>query len=330
MLNCFQTNVSSTMVRQSISSPLFSGRAPLPNRLMSKLLVRGGGSQVDEALKKHRWNGSSASKTTVATIEIGTGRIRGVRYETRGSLRDVKFQAKDLWKDAEPGITVCLRFDNLGLLNWVGAGEARNQTTWIDGSNVNATFADRSRGFLSNDDEIRDAGIGGFSVQFTALPITVSQVALNAGIVPFTKEELDEKCKEIGLSLNSPRCPTLALKLHVAGAKSWNACPIDFFPREEAERVGWDHFPLVEVIGSGPVVMPDSDKLEEETTEFLRAVTGTNNVAFTRMSDMYNGEGELSANISGSVGYIWPEYRGPLATPQEPGWKFCPSFAIVT
>ena len=259
--------------------------------------------------------------STLVTTKIGTGRIRGTRYKTRGSLKDVKFQAKDLWKEAEPGITVCLKFDNLGLLNWVGSGEARNQTTWIDGGNITTTFMDRSGAVLSDEDEIKDAGIGGYCVRFTALPITVGQVALNAGIVPFTKQDLDEKCKEIGLTLSSPRCPTLALKLHVAGAKSWNACPIDLFPREGTERVGWGHFPLVEVIGSGPVVMPDSDKLEEETIEFLRAVTGTNNVAFTRMNDMYNGEGELSANLSGSVGYIWPEYRGPLTTPRETGWE---------
>ena len=97
---------------------------------------------------------------------------------------------------------------------------------------------DRSGAVLSDEDEIKDAGIGGYCVRFTALPITVGQVALNAGIVPFTKQDLDEKCKEIGLTLTCPRCPTLVLKLHVAGTTSWNACPIDLFQREGTERVG--------------------------------------------------------------------------------------------
>ena len=84
------------MVRQTIASPMFTNRAALSPLMMGRLLVRGGGIQVDDALKRHGWDGKTPVATTVATLETGTGVIRGLRYETRGSLDPVKFQAKDL------------------------------------------------------------------------------------------------------------------------------------------------------------------------------------------------------------------------------------------
>ena len=128
------------MVRQLISSPLFSSRGLMSPQFMATLLVRGGGTRVDEALKKHGWNGVAPVITTVLTAEVTTGTIRGVRFETRGALEEIKFQANDLWVNSEVGITCTIKFTNLGILNWGTVGECRNQTTWVDSSNFAISF----------------------------------------------------------------------------------------------------------------------------------------------------------------------------------------------
>ena len=92
------------MVRQVIVSPLLEKRGPLSPNIWRKLLIRGGGAQVDEALKRNGWNGVKPVLTTVITSEVTTGVIRGVRFEAKGKLDDVKVQASDLWTDAETGI----------------------------------------------------------------------------------------------------------------------------------------------------------------------------------------------------------------------------------
>ena len=59
------------MVRQMITSPLFTNRAGLYPLLMGQLLVRGGGIQVDDALKRHGWDGKTAVAITIVTLETG-------------------------------------------------------------------------------------------------------------------------------------------------------------------------------------------------------------------------------------------------------------------
>ena len=114
------------MVRQIINSPIFSNRTGMSANLMSKLVVRGGGAKVDEALKRFGWNGTSPVIFTVLTAEIATGSIRGARFETRGGLDDIKFLATDLWQGSEAGISVTIRFPNLSILNWNATGKYRN------------------------------------------------------------------------------------------------------------------------------------------------------------------------------------------------------------
>ena len=301
------------MVRQAIKSPIFTPRGRLTPNIFSRLIVRGGGSLVDEALKRSGWNGSSPVITVVATAEIGTGTVRGVRYEARGRLNDIKFRANELWKNAEGGITVCLKFESLASLNWVSTGETRNQTHWVDGVNVRKTMIKDDGTALESEDDLFAHGIGAFAVRFTAIPLNVETVALNAGIIPLSKAELAEKVSEMGLTVASPCCPTLSLKLLTAGTRAFNATPAKLLPTEsQDDKVGWGHLPLIEVIGSGVEMFPDSDRLEEEMVEFLRAVTPTNNVGLTRLLAMYDSDNAFSSSLSGSIPNIWPEYRGAL------------------
>ena len=288
-----------------------------PN-LMSKLVVRGGGALVDEALKRNGWNGTSPVISVVATAELTTGTIRGMRYETRGSLPEVKFEASDLWDTAERGITVLLNFDNLGVLSWVTTRECRNQSHWFDGTTVKTRFIKDDGTLLATDDDIEGAGIRGFAVRFTAIPIAVDTVALNAGLVPMGKRDLDEKLAAMELTLCSPRIPTMPLKMLTVGSRAWNAHPVGLRPQEGvSDKVGWGHLPLIEMIGSGRLALPDSDKLEKEMTDFMRGLNATYNVGSASLRDLYSSDAAFTSRPTGTISHVWPEYQGPVPGPQS-------------
>ena len=191
-----------------------------------------------------------------------------------------------------------IAFSNLGILNWNTVGDCRNQTTWVDGSNVPITFRRADGSSIGTDEEIKAAGIGGFAVRFTAIPIAVDKVALNAGIVPYSKEMLDKKVADLGSTLSSPHCPTIAMKLLSLGGRSRNAIPVNLQPTEkETDRVGMGHLPLIKCIGAGNIQFPDGNRVEQEMTVFLSSVYPTNNVNVSRLEDLYNNPATFSGSL---------------------------------
>ena len=295
-----------------IDSALFKRRGTLTHGQMGKLLVRGGGALVDHALQRHGWNGKIPVATTVATLQFETGVIRGFRFETRGGLQPIKFAAKDIWPGADSGIQVPLRLEDLGQLPWSTVGSTRNQTEWIDGSNLNLTFT-LSDGTELNSQEIEDSGLDSMAVRFTILPLAVDKVALNAGAVPYSKEELNLKAQDHGVTLASHSLPTVAIKLFFKDNKSFKAIPMNFLPTEESgDGIGFGHYPLIEAIGNGGVTFPDPNKLEEEMVTFLQSITPTNNVSIDRIRGLYATQSTYSASSKTKVQFTWPDYRGPI------------------
>ena len=117
------------MVRRVIDSALFHERRNVPDGFLEAFLIRGGGAQVDDSLKKHGWNGVGPITTSVLTFDALSGAVRGHRYETRGTLPDVRFMARDLWPEARARVAVNIRISNLSTLNWMKVGEYGNFTT---------------------------------------------------------------------------------------------------------------------------------------------------------------------------------------------------------
>ena len=104
-------------MRQTISSPFFNSKSKLSPTMMRSLLVRGGGVQVDDALRRFGWTSPEPVVTTVMTADPNSGAIRGVRYKTRGATPEIMFKAEEQWGDSEMGFQVALKFDNLSTLN---------------------------------------------------------------------------------------------------------------------------------------------------------------------------------------------------------------------
>ena len=149
--------------KQVISSPLFAKRRKLSPTLMRTLLIRGGGINVDDCLRRFGWDGIGATITTVMNINVEAGTVSGVRFESRGQGPNVTFRAKDLWRTAEDGISVTLKLHDLSELEWNSEGRVRNQTKWLDSSNLNVSvFKGEDR--LDTQREKEDAGVGGLSV----------------------------------------------------------------------------------------------------------------------------------------------------------------------
>ena len=253
-----------------IASPLFLKRNPLTKATLSSLHVRGSGVQVDDALSRKGWEGEEAIIAAVITSDPVSGNIKGSRYETHGALaNEVQFKAKDLWSIAKQGVEVSLRFDDLSILKWATEGDVRNLSAWVQDKEVNVTIT-------KDDKEIQIAdkakhGVGDFVIRFLVLPVSVDQSLLYAGILPFSKETLEDKLKACGRSLESTTIPTVPLKLYKSNGKWTNGHPIKLFPNElPGDKFGLCVLPLLKIVGAGKPTFPDHNKIEQELAAFLR------------------------------------------------------------
>ena len=301
------------MVAQVIASDLFGKRSKISSRIKGQLLIRGGGVMVDDALRRFGWASPDPVVTSVLTCEIGSGVVRASRFETRGSLGSITFGAKELWSEAESGVTVSIKLDDLSVVTWPAVGAVRNQSEWLEDTDLDISF--KKGGAEVAAEDIARVTVGGrLALRLTILPGTVDTFFLFGGIVPCSVEELREKLVECGQELSSPLASTIAVKLQVGRGKSLNGRPIKLLPTEDVEDgFGLGHLPLLELIGGGVPVLPDHDDLEKELTNFLRAVQATNNVAPPRLLERYTPDGFPSA-VSGRVTFEWPAYRGPVGT----------------
>ena len=185
--------------RQTISSPFFATRGKLSPLMLRGLMVRGGGIHVDDTLRRFGWDGEGAVGTVVMTTNEDSGMVVGVRFETRGVGPEVTFKAKDLWQEAEAGVTVTVVFQDLARVSWKTEGVGRNQSTWIDSASLEVSYwgADGKR--LESQEDLDGMEIGWFAVRLTLLPTAVSKLVLYGGIVPMSKDDLEEKVREAGL-----------------------------------------------------------------------------------------------------------------------------------
>lgn len=253
------------VARQTVVSPMFARRGKLSPAMLSRLMVRGGGANIDDALRRFGWTFPEPVLTTVATVAIESGVITAMRFESRGELPLIRFRAEDLWVGAEQNIGVSIKVTDLSVLAWSWEGLARNQTNWIDGSEVALKITKQDGVEITEVEDMEEAGIGGLAMRFTVLPMTVDRALLYAGVVPYSMVQLRTKLDEVGKGLGSSLVPTVAVKLSVVKGKPQNGLPIMLAPQEvPGDRVGMGHFPLLEIIGAGNPVFPDHNKLEAE------------------------------------------------------------------
>ena len=303
------------MVVQTIHSPRFLIRGKMTPVLFNRLLVRGGGVHVSDALRRHQWDGQQPYATTIITVDPTSGAIRGARWETRGNLGSVSFNAKDLFAGADPACTITLDFPDLGVLTWISEGDTRNQSTWMDSSEW-TTIIRKGEDVLSTEEEVTAAGVSKFCGRFTImLGDQIDKCVIYFGAVPWSKADLIAKVETLGASVSSPNCPTIAVRLLSKAGKMWHGCPITMGPTEsDSEKVGLGHLGLLEMIGAGPGTFPSGDDYEEELTTLLRRVAVTNNVALSRIEALYARPETFTVALRlPKQGFQWMEYRGPVA-----------------
>ena len=307
-----------------IASPLFLNRNPLTKATLSSLHVRGSGVQVDDALSRKGWEGEEAVLSAVITSDPVSGNIKGSRYETRGALADVvQFKAKDLWSIAKQGVEVSLKFGDLSILKWTTEGDVRNLSAWVQEKEVEVTFSKDGQEIPSADKA--KYGVGDFVIRFLALPASVDQSLLYAGVLPYSKEVLEDKLKACGRSLEATTVPTVPLKLYKSNGKWTNGHPIKLFPNESpGDKFGLGVLPLLEIVGPGKPIFPNHNKIEEELVSFLRGTVGTNNTALSKIEALLSSPDSFPTHASGTVPRDWPEYRGPIEqrkdTEANTGW----------
>ena len=310
------------MARQTIVSALLAKRKKLNPSNQRNLLVRGGGIQIDDSLARHGWQAPEPILATVITSNPDSGAVTGARFETRGTLVNViKFKAEELWEGALRGASVTIAFNDLSIVEWNTSGNARNQSRWLDGSELEIKITKDDGSEIVSQEEKDDASIGGLCVRFTVHIFTVDKAILNAGISPQSKQELEVKLQTLNKEMSSPFIPTIALKLAVVKAKPQNGLVIKFGPTEEpGDKFGLGHLPLLEVIGAGQPTLPDHDLVEQEMVELMRGLVATNNVLPARLPSLFS-EATFPSSTSGSIAMEWAAYRGPVVgeTRAEPG-----------
>ena len=174
-----------------------------------------------------------------------------------------------------------------------------------DDFEVEAIQGERLR--LSKDD-LKELNVGGFTMRFTLLPVTVDKMVLHGGILPYSKEELQEKLGEMGIAMDSHLIPTIAMKMFVSRGKYHNGLPVSLLPAEDPQdKVGLGHYPLFESIGSGMPKFPEHEQVASQLSKMLRAVQAPNNVNSSRLSTMFQ-TGSFPTTTTGNIRHEWPEY----------------------
>ena len=295
--------------RQIIVAETLKGKGKLSRTMMRNLLVRGSGLQVDDTLQRHGWSSESPVATSVITLEETSGAIRGIRYETRGQGPVIAFKARELWPGADERVSIKIKFSDLSRLVWVTEGESRNQTSWLDSSEVELEVEHEEEGLLTPDD-YEGVRMGGFSVRFTLLPVQVDKAFLYGGIIPISKSELEERLRDLDTSSVSPRIPTIAMKLDNVRGMLRNGLAVDLLPKEQEDNgVGLGHFPLLESIGSVNPMFPSHENIGEELAKFLRGTNPTNNMKPARLQSMLQSGDLLSGTMSGTISFQWPAFQ---------------------
>ena len=292
--------------RQAIVSPLFGSKGKLSVNLMRSLMVRGGGLLVNDCLQRFGWSGRDPVITTIFTTDIESGMIRGVRYETRGQGPELKFPASELWQ-TEENVTVTLKLPDLSILTWQTEGEYRNQTTWLDSTELEVEASHHERGSLT-DRELEELDIG-FCVRFTVIPMKVDKAMLYGGIVPISKDDLRTRLEDMGADLSSPNIPTIALKLGFSKGVHTNGLLLTLMPTEDPQdKVGLGHVPLLESIGSMAPTFPDTEEVAKQLSQVLRNNHPTNNVNVSRLRGILQAD-SLPSATPGQVRFEWPQYQ---------------------
>ena len=112
-----------------------------------------------------------------------------------------------------------MKVDDLSQVTWNSEGKQRNQSAWLDRSELNVSYSKTDAQQLESPEALEAAKVGTFCVRFTVLPINVDKVAIYGGIIPLGKEHLRDMVQEAGLEMESPLIPTLAMKLNFIRGK---------------------------------------------------------------------------------------------------------------
>ena len=136
-------------------------------------------------------------------------------------------------------------------------------------------------------------------------------MVLYLGAVPWSKDDLEEKCEEHRATASSPNCPTIAIRLLSQPGGTWTGFPLALGPTEESgDRVGLGHLGLVEGIGPGEITFPDTDEYERELVELLRSCAPRRNVSLSRLADLYSRPDTFNTVLRDNASFEWPKYRG--------------------
>ena len=136
----------------------------------------------------------------------------------------------------------------------------------------------------------------------------VDKAMLYGGIVPLSRDQLQQKVEEMGAQLTSASIPTVALKLGYQNGQFQNGLLMGLSPTEDPQdKVGMGHYPILEIIGSSAPVFPNPEDVAKQLAVIMRMNHPTNNVNLSRLRGILASE-TLPSATTGNLRFDWPAY----------------------
>ena len=291
---------------------ILKGRRTPSEELMKSMMVTGGSVTISDFLKeKQEWD--SKTPICVPTITVSSeGTITNSRWVVLGGLKTLSWPAKNVWAGAEADLNLVIRLDDLSIFEFQ-AGPS-NYSFWLDRADLTVGLYEGKTPVGWEEAEGR--GVGGLAARAFVIPASTSEALLWVGVVPKSKEELENS---LGDDVNKYWVPQISLPIGArkgqAGSTTSKAAKLDFLVKEDLEtRVGMGVLPVIDSTAAniGQEKVPEGEDYKECLYRIMRSVKAPVNKSQKTIEQALTlaSRGERVKDKEIEPVLCWPQYRG--------------------
>ena len=232
-----------------IKGPVFDHRGPIPTPTLAQLGIRGGETQVDDALSRWGWSRDTLVAAPVVSTEPGSGKIMGSRWEIRGIVAKYQIAANSLWAEANGNINVMFNLDgkNFKFSNR-GTGLPSNFSDFMDMRQGNLVTFKEGDNEADWKDLHADQELNG-CVRMEVHVGSVTEAAIYLVWVPLSLEELKTKCESWETDMMSDNIPCAILHTGTEPNIKRSCIAAKLMVQEsQGAKIGMGILPLIEQV----------------------------------------------------------------------------------
>lgn len=248
----------------------------------------------------------------IASVEPGTGRIKGIRWGTFGKTLEGVVKLKALFPAVEgESMEITVLGEDITWPTLGGTeGDPRNISEWmVVGLGSTRAVRDKQNKILT-DEEAKALGVGDVLLRVSILVGAVDKAVVAGHLAPVDLEGLKRKADSWKVSIAAPNIPTVVLrpKKDPKGRRQ----DIQICCSEGAEiGLGFGILPILEEITAEEPSVINRDELERELCGFMRSVGVCVNVGGVKGDGWSKAWTVKEAPHLKEVATVWPEFREP-------------------